>query len=155
VVGRNVWLRGMPALQVVGGIADGGAALVEAPLAEVPVIRLIESLEKVLSRARVKLTHDVVVERISISDKINELVDRLDREGPFTFASCFAFVDEPAAVGLRHQIVITFLAILEMTRLKMLCLHQASPMSEIYISRNQGGLTALPPDVKPDEDFSE
>ncbi len=72
--------------------AAGGGA----PLAEVPVFRLIESLERVLSRAKVNLTHDVVVDRMSITDKINELVDRLAGEGTFTFESCFDFV-EPAA----------------------------------------------------------
>jgi segregation and condensation protein A len=153
VVGRNVWLRGMPAHLVATGVE--GSALAEAPLAEVPVFKLIESLEKVLSRARVKLSHDVVAERVSLSDRINELVDRLEREGSFTFDSCFAFIDQvEEPVGLRAQIVVTFLAILEMTRLRMLRLHQASPLGEIYISRAVGGLQAVPPDAKPDEEFS-
>jgi segregation and condensation protein A len=132
VVGRNVWLRGMPA-HLVAGIDS--ATLDQAPLAEVPVFQLIESLEKVLARARVKLTHDVVVDRISITDKIHEMVDRLEREGSFTFASCFDFVDRAEAAGLRHQIVVTFLALLEMTRLKMIGLHQPAEHGEIYISR--------------------
>lgn len=149
VIGRNVWLRGMPSDQVVAGL--DARAMHEAPLAEVPVFKLIESLEKVLSRARVKLTHDVVVERVSLSDKINEIVDRLDREGSFTFASCFAFVDEAEPVGLRHQIVITFLAILEMTRLRMLRLHQAAALGEIYLSRPSGP-QPLPAEPKPDEE---
>ena len=46
-----------------------------------------------------------------------------------------------AIVGLRHQIVITFLAILEMTKLKLIRLQQPSPQGEIYISRNQAGGT--------------
>ena len=70
-----------------------------APLAEVPVFRLIESLERVLSRAKVTFTHDVVTDRISITDKINELVDRLEREGSFSFESCFAFVEDGGAGG--------------------------------------------------------
>jgi len=87
VTGRNVWPRGASAEDVAGLHALPGGA----PLAEVPVFRLIESLERVLSRAKVTFTHDVVTDRISITDKINELVDRLEREGSFSFESCFAF----------------------------------------------------------------
>jgi segregation and condensation protein A len=139
VLGRNVWPRGMAQGLVVGG-ADGAGAdpTAAAPLEEVPVFRLIESLEKVLARARVKLTHEVVVDRISIGEKIAALVDRLERDGSFTFASCFSFVDDPEAVGLRHQIVITFLAILEMTRLRLLRLHQPATDGDIYLSRVEG-----------------
>ncbi len=137
VMGRNVWTRGAPA-EMVAGMAPTA----EAPLAEVPVFKLIEALEKVLEKARVKLTHDVVVDRISLTDKINEMVDRLERESTFTFVSCFAFVDEAGdlVVNLRHQIVITFLALLEMTRLRMLRLHQPSDRGEIYVARGTADL---------------
>jgi segregation and condensation protein A len=133
VTGRNVWPRGASAEDVAGLHALPGGA----PLAEVPVFRLIESLERVLSRAKVTFTHDVVTDRISITDKINELVDRLEREGSFSFESCFAFVDEPlqSAVAVKGQVVVTFLAILEMTRLKMVRITQADVESPIYITK--------------------
>ena len=134
VTGRNVWPRGASAEDVAGLHALPGGA----PLAEVPVFRLIESLERVLSRAKVTFTHDVVTDRISITDKINELVDRLEREGTFSFESCFAFVEEGAAAtatALKGQVVVTFLAILEMTRLKMVRLTQADVGSSIYITK--------------------
>ena len=80
-----------------------------------------------LSRAKVTFTHDVVTDRISITDRINELVDRLEREGSFAFESCFAFVEEESqtAIAIKGRVVVTFLAILEMTRLKMVRLTQA------------------------------
>jgi segregation and condensation protein A len=132
VVGRNVWPRGATAEEVAGlHVLPGGA-----PLAEVPVFKLIESLERVLSRAKVAFTHDVVVDRMSITDKINEMVDRLEKEGTFTFISCFAFVEGGLAVdNVKYQVVVTFLAILEMTRLKLVRLTQAEDDSEIYISQ--------------------
>ena len=83
VTGRNVWHRGSRMEDVVGLHALPGGA----PLAEVPVFQLIESLERVLSRAKIGATHDVVVEHVSITERINELVDRLEREGTFTFES--------------------------------------------------------------------
>ncbi len=132
VMGRNVWPRGAKAEDVAGMHALPGGA----PLAEVPVISLIECLERVLSRAKVQFTHDVVVDRISITDKINELVDRLEQEGSFTFESCFGFVsaNEPV-MQVKHGVVVTFLAILEMTRVKMVRLTQAEERGVIYITR--------------------
>ncbi len=132
VVGRNVWTRGSRAEDVAGmHVLPGGA-----PLAEVPVIALIECLERVLSRAKVQLTHDVLVDRITITDKINELVDRLEREGSFTFESCFDFVEkEQPVTQVKHQVVVTFLAILEMTRLKMVRLTQPEERGSIYVTR--------------------
>jgi segregation and condensation protein A len=132
VTGRNVWPRGSSAEDVAGlHLLPGGA-----PLAEVPVFRLIESLERVLSRAKVTFTHDVVTDRISITDRIAELADRLEREGAFSFESCFAFVEEGGhAAQVKGQVVVTFLAILEMTRVKMVRLTQADVGSPIYITK--------------------
>ncbi len=137
VTGRNVWPRGASAEEVAGmRVLPGGA-----PLAEVPVFRLIESLERVLSRAKITASHDVVVDRVSITDRINALVDRLEREGTFAFESCFDFVDQPMALELvRHQVVVTFLAILEMTRLKLVRLTQADALGVIYVSRSGADL---------------
>ncbi|HZS37569.1 MAG TPA: segregation/condensation protein A [Polyangia bacterium] len=132
VMGRNVWPRGASAEDVAGvHVLPGGA-----PLAEVPVFRLIESLERVLSKAKISFTHDVLVERISITDAINQLVDRLEREGTFTFESCFEFVTGGGALGtVKYQVVVTLLAILEMTRLKLVRLAQPEERGEIYVTR--------------------
>ncbi len=132
VTGRNVFPRGSSAEDAAGlHVLPGGA-----PLAEVPVFRLIESLERVLSRAKVTFTHDVVTDRISITDRINELADRLEAEGSFSFESCFAFVEQGGEMAqIKGQVVVTFLAILEMTRLKMVRLTQADLLSAIYITK--------------------
>jgi segregation and condensation protein A len=132
VTGRNVFPRGSSAEDVANlHVLPGGA-----PLAEVPVFRLIESLERVLSRAKVTFTHDVVTDRISITDRITELADRLEAEGSFSFESCFAFVEQGGEMAqIKGQVVVTFLAILEMTRLKMVRLTQADRESAIYITK--------------------
>ncbi|HEX2570617.1 MAG TPA: segregation/condensation protein A [Polyangia bacterium] len=144
VMGRNVWGRGTSP-ELVSGIPPHSGEQLE----EIPVFRLIEALEQVLGRARIKLTHDVVIERISITDKINEIVDRLGREANFTFSSCFAFVETPMPLEeLRHQVVITFLALLEMTRLRMIRLHQTADRSEIYVSFTMTAVPAPPVSVE-------
>jgi segregation and condensation protein A len=135
VVGRNVWTRGAAAEDLLPEGLEGDA---EPPLAEFPVFSLLEALTDVLSRSRVKMTHDVVVERLSITDRINHLVDRLETEGTFTFESCFEFLQEDAEVGadqVRHQVVVTFLAILEMAKLKLIRIRQPEGLSEIHVTR--------------------
>jgi segregation and condensation protein A len=127
VTGRNVWTRGA----TIEGATDIGSAT--APLAEVSVFKLLEALADVLAKARVTIAHEVVVDRLSITDRINELVDRLDAEGTFTFRSCFEVPDETTAAQLKHDVVVTFLAILEMTRLKLIRITQGD--DDIYITR--------------------
>ncbi|HVZ73252.1 MAG TPA: segregation/condensation protein A [Polyangia bacterium] len=108
--GRNVFGRGAP-LDVVNG---------PAPLAEHSVWKLIEAFGKILDKATpgTRRTHDVVVDRVSIGDRINQLVDRLQsNSGSFRFESCFDLsLPEPE---LRHQVVVTLLAILELARMKV------------------------------------
>jgi len=60
IEGRNVFLRGSE--------IEGGGGL--APLAEHSVWKLIESFGKLLEKSGKKLTHDVVIDRVSISERI-------------------------------------------------------------------------------------
>jgi segregation and condensation protein A len=134
VVGRNVWTRGARAEDL---LDEGVDATAEPPLAEVPLASLVEALADVLGRAKVKLSHEVVVERLTITDRINQLVDRLEAEGTFTFESCFAFVQtgELTESDMRHQVVVTFLAILEMAKLKLIRIAQPEGLSDIHLTR--------------------
>ena len=135
VIGRNVWTRGAAAEDL---LPDGMEGEAEPPLQEFPVFSLLEALTDVLSRARVKLTHDVIIERLSITDRINHLVDRLEAEGTFTFESCFEFLQDEGEAGaeqVRHQVVVTFLAILEMAKLKLIRIRQPEGLTEIHVTR--------------------
>lgn len=122
VVGRNVWTRGIPQEEAIAENVDGDAM---APLAEFPVHKLIEALDRVLSRAKVKLSHEVSVDRLSVSECINQLTDRLEQEGRFSFSSCFRFLREECTVEeARHEAVVTFLAMLEMAKLRLITVAQ-------------------------------
>ena len=124
VVGLNVWTRGAAAEDVIPENIDMDAM---APLVEFPVIKLMEALNRALSRARVKLSHEVTVERLSVSQRINQLTDQLEQTGSLTFLSCFSFL-HPGVVmtseEIRHEAVITFLAILEMAKLRLIRVSQ-------------------------------
>ena len=135
VVGRNVWGRGAGTEDAVAENVDPDAV---APLAAFPVQRLIEAFDRVMQQAKVKVTHNVLIDRLSVSQKIAELTDRLEREDRFAFTSMFSFLKDGAARSVeevRHEAVVTFLALLEMAKLRLIAVSQADADEEIYISR--------------------
>jgi segregation and condensation protein A len=139
VVGRNVWSRGAATEDAVGPDVDADAV---APLAEFPVHKLIEAFDKVMRRAKLVVAHDVVIDRLSVGQKIAELTDRLERDGQVAFTQMFAFIVDGVARTIdevRHEAVVTLLALLEMAKLRLVVLRQrfddGVADDEIYIER--------------------
>jgi segregation and condensation protein A len=128
VAGRDVFARGMPAQSLTGdaGPNDPGSGGF-APLAEIPLFALVEAFQRVLDRSKVKLSHEVVADRISLTDRIGELSDLLTARGRLTFEETFE------GLAGKFDLVITFLALLEMTRLKMTRLFQSEPLGPLYV----------------------
>lgn len=117
VLGRDVFIRGLPAPSVEG----------PAPLAGLSLFKLLDAFQSVLSRATIKVDHQINLERFSITDRINQLVDLLQLHKKCTFEQLFE------GAGSRAELIITFLALLEMTRLRMTRLEQAGPLEPIVI----------------------
>jgi segregation and condensation protein A len=135
VVGRNVWSRGTAIEDAVGEGVDPDAI---APLASFPVQKLIEAFDRVMGQAKLKVTHNVMIDRLSVSQKIAELTDRLEAEGRFTFSSMFSFLRDstPRSMAeVRHEAVVTFLALLEMAKLRLIAISQPVTDDEIFIER--------------------
>jgi segregation and condensation protein A len=142
VVGRNVWSRGTPIEDAVGDGVDPDAI---APLAHFPVHKLIEAFDRVMGQAKLNVTHNVIVDRLSVSQKIAELTDRLEAEGRFTFSSMFSFLRDGAERTIdevKHEAVVTFLALLEMAKLRLIMIAQAETNEEIFIERAGDDLRA-------------
>ena len=143
VVGRNVWSRGTSAEDAV---SDGVNMDLVAPLAPFPVHKLIEAFDRVMQQAKVKVAHNVLIDRLSVSQKISELTDRLEAEGRFTFTSMFSFLRDGVSrtiAEIRHEGVVTFLALLEMSKLRLISLSQPEGgETEIFIERAGDDLRA-------------
>ena len=97
------------------------------PLADVPLFALCDAFQAVLSRTKVKLTHDIVADRISLADRILEMNTLIIEKGRIEFSQLFTGLTN------KFDIVITFLALLEMTKLRMTRIMQTEPMAPIYI----------------------
>ena len=109
--------------------APGDAAYFKSP--ELSVYRLIELMARVLRERKIEIPHEVFVERLSIGDRIAVITDRLKLEDRITFTSLFADLTSVE----KHRVVPTFLAVLEMAKLKLLRAHQPDRHAEIYLSR--------------------
>jgi segregation and condensation protein A len=139
VVGRNVWGRGAATEDAVSEDVNPD---VIAPLAPFPVHKLIEAFDRVMQQAKVKVSHDVLIDRLSVSQRIAELTDRLEAEGRFTFSSMFAFLRDGVARTMdeiRHEAVVTFLALLEMAKLRLVRLTQAGTDRDEEITIERAG----------------
>ncbi len=119
VAGRDVFYRG----STIEEAKESGLP----PLAEIPLFSLVEAFNHVLARSNVRLSHDIVADRISITDRIHELADVLTSRRRMLFEELFA------GAVTKFDLVITFLACLEMTRLKMTRLYQTEPLAPLYI----------------------
>jgi segregation and condensation protein A len=119
-------------------VGDGVDPDAVAPLAPFPVHKLIEAFDRVMRAAKVKVAHNVMIDRLSVSQKIAELTDRLESEGRFTFSSMFSFLRDATPRTLaevKHEAVVTFLALLEMAKLRLIALTQPIDDEEIVIER--------------------
>ncbi len=127
IEGRNVFGRGMP--------IDGPAA--PTPFGDHSVWKLIEAFGKLIEKAGPKIAHEVVFDRVSISARINQIIDRLEQfGGTFRFDSLFdTATPEPE---LRSQLVVTLLAILELARLKVIRVVASEEEETIFIAHVAG-----------------
>lgn len=126
ISGRDVFGRGTS----VQAWADNDPQAQERPtarLAEIPLFVLVDAFQRVLDRSKIRLSHDVVADRISLSDRISELADLIAAKKVLTFEETFQ------GLATKFDLVITFLALLEMTRLKMTHLFQVEPLGPLYI----------------------
>src|SRR5690606_31599308 len=77
-----------------------------------------------------KIVHEVIAERLNVGARINELVDFARMREHFTFHD----VVRELGGYERRNVIVTFLALLEMARLKLLRVTQPGDGSTIYVS---------------------
>lgn len=117
VLGRDVFQRGFPTEQ-----PDE-----EAPLAPMSLFKLVDAFESVLKRAKQVQEHQIDFEKVSISDRIGQIIARLGAVRTLQFEQLF---DGDVT---RAEMIVTFLALLEMTKLRMTRLSQEGPLAPIVV----------------------
>jgi segregation and condensation protein A len=96
---------------------------------EVNLFELLEAFRQVLERVRADTVHEVILEHLSVEDKIQEILTLLGRENrSMAFHRLFP---EQAS---RRVVVITLLAILELVKMKRIRIFQLAPFETIRVS---------------------
>jgi segregation and condensation protein A len=92
-------------------------------LAEISVFKLIEALDRALKNARPEFGHEVVTDRLSITDAIGRVAEVLKARRRVSFEELLGGPDHQ---NTKRDVIATFLAILEMAKLKLVRLFQTS-----------------------------
>jgi segregation and condensation protein A len=135
LAGRDVFQRGMSAPEVQG----------PAPLAGIDLYKLLDAFQHILKRVHGRVALEVTAERITIHERISQLSDFLRIKRACTFEELFI------TARTRYEVVVTFLALLEMTKLRMTRIYQADPASALHVQFAL--LDADSPTVPPEADL--
>ncbi|NPV03568.1 MAG: segregation/condensation protein A [Syntrophaceae bacterium] len=99
----------------------------EEAMMEVSLFELIEAFKQVVGRMDKEDLLEIDTERISLSDRINEILEDLERE------KSLSFTDLLRASRTRKSVIYTLLAILELMKMRVVRAFQSDPFGPIRI----------------------
>jgi segregation and condensation protein A len=99
---------------------------------EVSVFELLTALKRVLDRLPKDAVHEVMLEKITMREKMTLLLDQLRTQGKILFESLFA------EVTTRMEVVVTFLAMLELVKVRAIRIFQEEATGPIQIEAAAG-----------------
>ncbi len=117
VAGRDVFPRGIPAPKAEG----------PAPLADVSVFKLIDVFQKILERHEGKLAFEIDAEQITIQERMGQITEMVQQRERLPFEELFE------GYATTYDLVVSFLALLEMAKMRLLRIFQAEPEGPIYL----------------------
>jgi segregation and condensation protein A len=110
LLGRDVFARKFP--------AAGPEENEEEEFEAVGLYELMEAFRHLIKAAPPETFHEVDVERLSVTDRVNAIMGLLADQESLAFTDLFPRHPE------RHEVVVTFLAMLELVKLRMVRLMQ-------------------------------
>jgi len=99
---------------------------------EADAFKLLLAFQQILKNLKPEQYHEVAVERLSVTERIYELLEKLKITPQATFETLFE------GQYTKAQCIVTFLALLEMARLKLIKVFQASLEAPIRIQLAEG-----------------
>ena len=101
---------------------------------ETSIFDLIAAFSQVTARLSKQEFYEVLKEELTVEDKIHQILHDLAQQNPLYFSRLFE------KARSKVEVVATFLAILELSRLKEILVYQRQSFGEIEISRNQDNI---------------
>jgi len=114
-------------------------------LREVSVFDLLTALRRVLERLPKENVHEVTLEKITVREKMTLLLDTLHTHSKVLFDALFL------EVKTRLEVVVTFLAMLELVKVRAIRIFQDIPGGPIQIEA-AAGMDAVPSELVIDEE---
>ena len=107
---------------------------------ELNLFDLVKAFQKLVSRMDKQELLEINGERMSLSDRINEIMERLAQRQPLLFTD---IIEE---VADRRSVIYTLLAILELMKLRMVKAYQSGPFGviRIFMAVGEDGQTSCP-----------
>lgn len=139
VQGRDVFARGISAPESAG----------EPPVASFGLFRLLDAFQAVLKRTNKPLSFEVTSEGIGIQERMTELVEFLKVRRTCQFEDLFS------DVSTVYDLVVTFLAILEMAKRRFLSVFQANVNEALHLELriHEETTDAVPDELSPDAEY--
>jgi len=109
--------------------------LVDPGLAPITMFRLAEAYQRILQRARIHKSHEVVLERVSVPQRMQQLTLILEGSSTVEFESLFLGRTWPSESELRAMLVVTLMSVLELTKLGIIFVRQEPGQDTITIER--------------------
>ncbi|MCB9645821.1 MAG: segregation/condensation protein A [Deltaproteobacteria bacterium] len=146
-LGRDVFPRMPPDLDAVDDLDPG--------LRNISIFKLVEVMAKMMRRAPPKLSHAIELEHFSIAERIHFVMGFGDaREGRFTLVQLLE------GIMTRSELVVTFIAVLEMTKLGLVRIvadeehpaeHPMMPLHTHQVDGWEDGLSHVEDAPEPEE----
>jgi segregation and condensation protein A len=115
-------------------IAEAADSIGERPLGEVSTFDLINAFNTALKRLnKTEDLREIFEENFTVSDKIDLIMRMMAAGVPLRFSELFA------TAASRTEVVVTFLALLELVRLKQIKAQQGEEFGEIELVGVEGG----------------
>lgn len=108
---------------------------VDPGLAPLTLFRLAEAYHRVLDRARIHKSHEVVMETVSVAQRMNQLTSILIERHKVEFESLFLGQSWNSEAELRSMLVVTLMSILELSKLGVIFVHQEIGAETIMLER--------------------
>lgn len=117
LAGRDVFTRGAPAAE-----ADG-----TSQLGNMTLFSLLDAFNRVLKRANAEFAREITAERVTIQDRMTEIIDLLKERKRLTFDELFE------GYITTYDLVVTFMAMLEMAKTRLVRIFQSDSYAPIYL----------------------
>lgn len=111
------------------GDALAGSAAAPVSLHDVSLFELLAAFQKALQRIGSEDLREIFAERFTVGEKIDALLALIRERSELSLSELFS------GMRSRHEIVVTFLAMLELIRLQQLGVTQQGPFGEVVIRR--------------------